>query len=263
MLMGAVPADHISAARSSFDTIFAGATQDFRAISLAETQRRAMRRVTESHDLTAGSISFEAMHTGLAAAHPPPHGVFVDLGSGVGCGVIAAALLFGWSKCIGVELLEDLHNAALTAAERFESLRRDLDRNTMLLQQRLIAREVEFRCGDLFDLCLRGVDVVFCCCCSWAHDIMFRLARKLADELADGAGVLTVGRPLPHKVELGANTITFKEIWHDMTTLDWGREVLVLHRVVHSSTRSQAPHLSPMPVVAVGIRQKRRECTLS
>lgn len=38
-----------------------------------------------------------------------PGGIFVDLGSGTGKGVIAGALMHEFEECIGVEILDDLY----------------------------------------------------------------------------------------------------------------------------------------------------------
>jgi len=40
-------------------------------------------------------------------------GVFYDLGSGAGKGVLAASLLHPFDKCCGIELLESLHEMGL------------------------------------------------------------------------------------------------------------------------------------------------------
>ena len=96
------------------------------------------------------------------------------------------------------------------------------------------AYNIERLCDDLFNVSVVGMDVVFCCCVTWDPEIMFRLAQKLAQELEDGAHVLTVGKPLPHQAARDgdrAATITFREAWHGNADLDWGREMLVLHRV--------------------------------
>lgn len=46
---------------------------------------------------------------------------FVDLGSGCGRPIIAAAVLHPFRKCIGIELLSGLHEMALTAKSAFDA----------------------------------------------------------------------------------------------------------------------------------------------
>jgi hypothetical protein len=42
-----------------------------------------------------------------------PGGIFYDLGSGAGKGVIAASLLHPFDRCTGIEFLESLHKMSL------------------------------------------------------------------------------------------------------------------------------------------------------
>ena len=51
--------------------------------------------------------------------------VFVDLGSGAGRAVVAAAILFDFSNCIGIELLEGLHSISEEAARRLVRINRE------------------------------------------------------------------------------------------------------------------------------------------
>lgn len=46
-----------------------------------------------------------------------PGGIFYDLGSGVGKGVIAASLLHSFESCKGIELLHSLHKMSLELKE--------------------------------------------------------------------------------------------------------------------------------------------------
>jgi hypothetical protein len=61
--------------------------------------------------------SFDGMQT--------PGGVFVDFGSGTGKAVLAAALLHRFDRCVGIEILENLHKAALELKDKWHTLGRD------------------------------------------------------------------------------------------------------------------------------------------
>ena len=52
----------------------------------------------------------------------PETGVFYDLGSGTGKGVISAALLHPFEKVVGVEILEKLVTASLELVEKYNLL---------------------------------------------------------------------------------------------------------------------------------------------
>ena len=295
----------LDATRAAFHRIYAGEDLHGRAASIAEARRRGMPRTAETHDLTSGSMTFDGLHAGLAAIKPLARGgSFCDLGSGVGAAVIAAALLHPWKACIGVELMQDLHDQACQAHRKFEALRATLERpdNGRPLDARMLAQRMQFVCGDLFDVPLRELEapaVIFCCCVTWPPDLMFRLARKLAEELDDGTYVLTVGKPMPHQVVAAggglqaqeaiqqppSERVTFREIWHGMAQLDWGSETLVLHCThrassppcrspsasravpesrdhVAASQNAMATTISPTPDDVVSRYGKIKRCTL-
>jgi|EP01046_Picozoa_sp_COSAG06_P055288 hypothetical protein len=46
-------------------------------------------------------------------------GTFVDIGSGLGKSVIAAGLTLPWSRCAGIEVMEDMHEQSLVLLERW------------------------------------------------------------------------------------------------------------------------------------------------
>jgi hypothetical protein len=56
----------------------------------------------------------------LRKINPASGCVFYDLGSGTGKALFAARLTQDFSRCIGVELLESLHGAAVNVVNRFE-----------------------------------------------------------------------------------------------------------------------------------------------
>lgn len=196
------------------------------AISIAESKRRGLPRSSETLDLTYGDVSFEAMRRGLEATSPPAHGTFFDLGSGSGRAVIAAALLHELSRCVGVEILQDLHAKASAVARRYDvAMRAALPHHC----------SIEMRRGDLFDVKdLDSADIVFVCCVTWDSAIMLRLAHKLASTLHAGAKVLTVGKPLPAAVTAphAHVTVRYDEVWHGVADCEWGPEAMVVHEVV-------------------------------
>ncbi len=59
-----------------------------------------------------GEITFDSFSNILKAAGPRKNEVFYDLGSGTGKAVIMAALLYPFSKSIGVEYLKELYESS-------------------------------------------------------------------------------------------------------------------------------------------------------
>ena len=118
---------HIAAARAAMAALYAGIhSSDSHRLSVAESTRLRLSRSSERLDLTYGDSSFDAVLTGLRVARLAAGGVFIDLGSGSGRCVLTAALLFGLSRSIGIELLPALHEQAAEPLRRFEGLRRQL-----------------------------------------------------------------------------------------------------------------------------------------
>eukprot|EP00966_Prymnesium_polylepis_P058258 1349122-Prymnesium_polylepis.1 len=232
---------HASAARVAFDYCFAELPLA-RAYELSAegTDQRGEGKMSKETDLTYGDVQLEALERALVAATLPADGVFYDLGSGSGRGVIAAALCSGLRLAVGVEILQPLHEAALGPLERFLRLRDALlagerpDGVEVLtaLEPGRLAKRVELRCGDLFDVDISGADVVFCCCVTWSRAILQRLAAKLAAELPEGARVVSVGQRLPEVVDRGAKAgaIQFEVLWKEWAKCDWGDEAFVVHR---------------------------------
>ena len=73
--------------------------------------------------LVYGEVRFDALALVLHTlrerygALSKPGGVFYDIGSGTGKPVFGAALLHCWDKVVGIEVVQDLHNAALEMLE--------------------------------------------------------------------------------------------------------------------------------------------------
>jgi hypothetical protein len=129
----------------------------------------------------------------LELAAPAPGDTFVDLGSGVGRLVIAAALLHPqtWRNCQGVELSAPLHDAAIAARLRFDELTPCPPISSC-----------EFTCASVLDsgpgaAALASADVSFSYAVTWAsgpeHD---QLVCALARHLPAGARVISIDLPL-------------------------------------------------------------------
>ena len=91
----------------------------------SKDDRESLNKMRESH-LTYGEIEFlslgEIFYTiqerygGL-----PQGGIFYDLGSGTGKGILAAALLGSFSDCCGIEILNSLYEISLQLIEEYDN----------------------------------------------------------------------------------------------------------------------------------------------
>ena len=81
--------------------------------------------------------------------------VFLDVGSGIGKPVFAAALLRPWLRCVGVELLEGLHLEALSLREAWRGglpySRRGVKQTLFHVPPEARAARIDLRCADACD----------------------------------------------------------------------------------------------------------------
>ena len=131
----------------------------------------------------------------------PGEGVFYDLGSGAGKPVVAAAALFAFERCVGVEFLPGLVKASLDAKATYEAV------GAPLLEaqrgaggaERAPAPAVDFFEADVTDLAAHDwshADVVFTNSTCFDDSMMVVIARKAA-KLKKGAFFITFTKKLP------------------------------------------------------------------
>ena len=144
-------------------------------------------RYDEVAGLGYGEVDVEAFGSfikGLPSTHA--NGVFLDLGSGSGKAVLAAAFEGCFSSCIGVEIVGPLHTLATQALERAREI--DADK----------ASRVSFVQGDMFakEELWRLADVVLITCTLFTDDMMARLDRAVDELIRPGTIVITTTRRL-------------------------------------------------------------------
>ena len=124
------------------------------------TARSLRKAATDTHGFALRS--FVAFLNGLPRPETPP--VFVDIGSGTGKAVLAAALAMPLSAAVGVELVPKLHECATEAHCRLvlalreqpdSALQATLDATGMLGSGRRelvdwVGGNIHLRCGDSF-----------------------------------------------------------------------------------------------------------------
>lgn len=134
-------------------------------------------------------------------------GGFVDLGSGAGRAVLAAALLGGFEQCLGVEVLEPLSGLAEAAL-------------ALCRIEWPALPEVTFRCADLREEAWwQGAAVAFCNAITWPEDLLLAIGVAAA-KLSAGARLLVVGRALPERATMGLFTVSRAHC-----DMDWAPQV--------------------------------------
>ena len=183
--------------------------EDLQGYALSRTGREKIGK-EDDYTLTYGEVLPENIELIMETAEPPEGGVFYDLGCGVGKAVIFAAALHPFTKCVGIEMIDDLHAAAETAGKRFRQIRGDEP-----------TPQVSFRLGDMFAQDLSDADLVFAHCTCFDAPLMEKLST-LVECLKPGAMVVTVTKFLP--------SLSFNLEHEIPTRMGWGDATIFFHR---------------------------------
>lgn len=158
--------------------------------------------------LTYGECTPEAVESILAVTGANPGEVFYDLGSGTGKMVFYAAYLAPFAKSVGIELLPELHNAALTVRDRY-----DAEIRPELTDHRKHS-VIDLRMGDIFEADLSDGDVIVSHCCTcFDDDLMQKLSDRL-EHCKPGARIVTITR--------GLSSPSFEPIGTSSCQMGWG-----------------------------------------
>jgi hypothetical protein len=113
-------------------------------------------------------------------------GTFLDMGSGSGKAVLAAAFSGKFSTCIGVEIMEPLHKLAVQALDQAHQIDTES------------ASKARFELGDIFEReeLWRSADVLLVTCTLFTDDMMTRLDNCISRLVRSGSIVITTTRRL-------------------------------------------------------------------
>ena len=146
-------------------------------------------------------------------------GAFVDVGSGTGKPVFAAALLHDWDSCRGVELLAGLHGAALELLERW---RGDEFQAQLTAAQRATA--ISFICGDARrESSWRDADCLFMNSTCYDEPLMLELAA-VADHMQVGSFALTFTKRLP--------SAKWQVLEQEVNVMSWGSATVFIQKKI-------------------------------
>eukprot|EP01038_Epipyxis_sp_PR26KG_P005211 gene5211-7249_t len=143
-------------------------------------------------------------------------GLFYDLGSGTGKGVIGAAVLHNFDVCYGIELLEGLFSVSLDAINSYNTRGK----------AKLTGRSAETHCqmihGDFLKVKFkdwRDADVVFVNSTCYDDNVMTELAQ-LAVGMKKGSFFVSLTKRLP--------TTDFEVLECEMAKMSWGDATLFI-----------------------------------
>lgn len=196
-----------SMAQSLHDPREAGAAEVVHALFGEVSSNRAYgrqalseREVTEESrfsarrkELTYGEFDLDFFFELLRAARPQPSEMFVDVGSGCGRLVLAAALARDWEQAAGIELLGGLH----AMAERTHAALRDASEadGIPLAPCSFVHGEAEAGLRRLITPTgARAVVFVYASCWPSVGPHLTALSKSLAAVLPQGSRVVTVDK---------------------------------------------------------------------
>ena len=175
--------------------------------ALSQTQKFTAEGIPLAGDsMVYGEFDIAFFSKLLQWAEPNPGETFVDAGSGAGRLVLAAALLHPqkFANCHGVELSSPLHDAAISARYEFENIQ---DAPPIAPCQYTLSDCME---GDGLEA-IQSADVVFSYAVTWANDETHaKLVRCLAQNLSDGARIISIDLPLKDEAVKDIGNVSFE-----------------------------------------------------
>lgn len=181
------PHAQVPGAEAHFAAIFGACEDSYRAHrALAETAAAKLAgegHATSAPELFYGEASLEAVARVLDAAHAREGDTFLDLGSGSGKAVIAAALVRpDLASVRGIEILPELHTEALAAQQRMPPDR--------------AWPRVLFECGNLLEADLRAADVVYFFSTCFPRALCDEVELAVAAQMKAGGRFVCVSKQL-------------------------------------------------------------------
>jgi ABC-type lipoprotein release transport system permease subunit len=165
----------------------------------------------DTEKLLYGELPFETWREMVERVNPKKDGVFFDLGSGTGRVVVQSHLLFDFKKCVGVELLEGLHNKALEVQKEFEKS----------IEPQILThvkdRQLSFLNASIFDTDLSEADLILMNHPFKDGELFLQLEEKFLRELKPKTKIITIIRALRNKAFKSLGSQSFKFSWGDST----------------------------------------------
>jgi hypothetical protein len=234
---------HVVTSKAIYDHVVASFPVALgKAASKKEREERNLRETT----LVYGEISFEAFgiviekikkiygrqDTGASGEYgilQGRGGTFIDLGSGTGKAVVAAAILHNFDQCTGIEMLEGLYSISLEMLASYNT------RGKTKLQDREFDTHCSFVCADFLDVKAkdwRDADLVFANSTCYDDNLMAKIA-DLALGMKKGAFFVAFTKRLASQ--------DFAVLEHDMYRMSWGEATVYIMQKVTDPREAPPP----------------------
>jgi hypothetical protein len=153
-------------AKSVFESLYS----EVNGCEISSSARKKISYTSKVH--TYGEVTPEGFSAMLKELQIAPTGVFYDLGSGTGKGVILVSLFGNFTKMIGIEILEDLYLESKKILSRYEETVHPILPD-MKKQQTL-----DFIHGDFLEQDITNADVIFSHSTCFYDELMLALERR-------------------------------------------------------------------------------------
>jgi hypothetical protein len=168
---------------------------------------------SNDNSLVYGEVEFASFLNLLQFFPKSKGGVFYDLGSGSGRAVFTVRFTLDFDRCIGIELLPNLHKLAVDVTEIY-------DQN---FRHKLALQSVEFYCEDVLKYDWSDATVIFTCSTCFEDDLIFAIGEK-AKDLQQGADLITL------KKFTGIDPDAFDIIQETVCPMSWGDADVFVYR---------------------------------
>ena len=214
--------DHMRLCKHSFDRL---CKEHSTAIGKALSKRQRDTEKLRGVHLAYSEIRFESFAVVLKkiqskyGGFQEPGGIFYDLGSGLGKAVFAAALLYQWRRCTGIEVLDMLHDGARELADKWDRTKDGL----LFLTEEQRQTEIDLINEDFssHDLNVSDAAVVYLNSTTFEQDMLLKLASK-CDKMKDDTFVITHTKRLP--------SIHFNVLEECRLMQSWGECSVFIHQ---------------------------------
>lgn len=165
--------------------------------------------------LVYGEVDFMSFKEIIDLANPKKNDVFFDLGSGSGKAVIIAAMCFDFSACIGIELLEPLHQLSAEALKVFHENSNGDIKNIP---------EIKFYHQNLIHTDLSSADLIFINATCFPVDFWNTLIKAF-DQLEKGVKIIINTKKI--------DSHFFKEIYSGSHLMSWGMNSVRIYEKIN------------------------------
>lgn len=182
---------------------------------LLSKAERKEKDLDDDKNLIYGEVDYKSFYAILRKVQYIAGKTFYDLGSGTGKAVFAARMTQDYDRCIGIEILQGLHNQAFKVTERYNAQFRQL------LDASHSQHAAVYK-GSFLDFDWSDGDVVFANSTCFNDELMDSIS-KLAEDLKPGAVMVTFTKSL-------SKTDKFELLEKKREKMSWGPATVFIQR---------------------------------